>query len=105
VAIPSIGTDLNIVEVGPLYLCRLCSYRTPKADLQWPLTVFSLAYGCTLLLFGRMGDIFGGRIMFLAGSAWFSIWYVYNHLAVMSKAEEITYLGASGLPWLPTLPR
>ncbi|KAJ7888691.1 major facilitator superfamily-domain-containing protein [Mycena olivaceomarginata] len=65
VAIPSIGTDLNIVE----------------ADLQWPLTVFSLAYGCTLLLFGRMGDIFGGRIMFLAGSAWFSIWSIGTALA------------------------
>ncbi|KAJ6447412.1 major facilitator superfamily domain-containing protein [Mycena vitilis] len=57
VAIPSIGVDLRISE----------------ADLQWPLTVFSLAYGCTLLLFGRMGDIYGGRILFLAGSAWFAV--------------------------------
>ncbi|KAJ7248864.1 major facilitator superfamily [Mycena haematopus] len=65
VAIPSIGKDLNISE----------------ANLQWPLTVFSLAYGCTLLLFGRMGDILGGRIMFLLGSAWFSVWSVGTGLA------------------------
>ncbi|KAJ7826961.1 major facilitator superfamily domain-containing protein [Mycena leptocephala] len=58
VVIPSIGTDLNISE----------------PDLQWPLNVYSLTYGCTLLLFGRMGDIFGGRVMFLVGSAWFSVW-------------------------------
>ncbi|KAJ6468826.1 major facilitator superfamily-domain-containing protein [Mycena sanguinolenta] len=65
VAIPSIGKDLKIIE----------------ANLQWPLTVFSLAYGCTLLLFGRMGDIFGGRIMFLLGSAWYSVWSVGAGLA------------------------
>ncbi|KAJ7666801.1 major facilitator superfamily domain-containing protein [Mycena polygramma] len=65
VAIPSIGVDLHISE----------------ADLQWPLTVFSLAYGCTLLLFGRMGDIYGGRILFLAGSAWFAVWSIGTALA------------------------
>ncbi|KAJ6448959.1 hypothetical protein C8R47DRAFT_1265645 [Mycena vitilis] len=65
VAIPSIGVDLRISE----------------ADLQWPLTVFSLAYGCTLLLFGRMGDIYGGRILFLAGSAWFAVWSIGTALA------------------------
>ncbi|KAJ7718958.1 major facilitator superfamily-domain-containing protein [Mycena maculata] len=58
VAIPTIGQDLHFLE----------------QDLQWPVTVFSLAYGCTLLLFGRIGDIVGGRLMFLVGSAWFSAW-------------------------------
>ncbi|KAJ7590083.1 major facilitator superfamily domain-containing protein [Mycena floridula] len=58
VALPSIGKDLNFKQ----------------ADLQWPVNVFSLSYGCLLLFFGRVGDIFGGRFMFLAGSAWFGIW-------------------------------
>lgn len=30
-----------------------------------------------LLFFGRVGDIVGGRIMFLLGSAWFAAWHVY----------------------------
>ncbi|KAJ6474476.1 major facilitator superfamily [Mycena vitilis] len=60
VALPSIGKDLHIDE----------------ADLQWPLTVFSLSYGCTLLLFGRIADIFGGRLMFIVGSAWFTAWSI-----------------------------
>ncbi|KAJ7895279.1 major facilitator superfamily domain-containing protein [Mycena olivaceomarginata] len=46
-----------------------------KANLQWPLTIFSLAYGCTLL-FGRMADIFGPRILFLLSGAWFSVWCI-----------------------------
>ncbi|KAJ7185431.1 major facilitator superfamily-domain-containing protein [Mycena filopes] len=65
IALPTIGKDLQLNE----------------ADLQWPLTVFSLSYGCTLLLFGRIGDIVGGRFMFLAGSAWFSVWSIGAALA------------------------
>ncbi|KAF7370105.1 MFS general substrate transporter [Mycena sanguinolenta] len=80
VAIPSIGKDLNIIE----------------ANLQWPLTVFSLAYGCTLLLFGRMGDIFGARIMFLLGSAWFSAWSVGAGLA-HNLASITIFLAMLGL--------
>ncbi|KAF7349747.1 MFS general substrate transporter [Mycena sanguinolenta] len=80
VAIPSIGKDLNIIE----------------ANLQWPLTVFSLAYGCTLLLFGRMGDIFGARIMFLLGSAWFSVWSVGAGLA-RNLASITIFLAMLGL--------
>ncbi|KAF8209116.1 major facilitator superfamily domain-containing protein [Mycena galopus ATCC 62051] len=65
VAIPSIGRELNITE----------------ENLNWPLTVFSLTFGCTLLLFGSLSDIFGGRIMFLIGSAWFSVWSIGAALA------------------------
>ncbi|KAJ6614652.1 major facilitator superfamily-domain-containing protein [Mycena sp. CBHHK59/15] len=60
VSVPTIGKDLHFQE----------------ADLQWPVTVFSLSYGCTLLLFGRIGDILGGRVMFLMGSAWFTAWSI-----------------------------
>lgn len=34
-----------------------------------------LSYGCLLLFFGRLGDIVGGRLMFILGSCWFAIWY------------------------------
>ncbi|KAJ7205262.1 major facilitator superfamily domain-containing protein [Mycena pura] len=58
VALPTIGKDLHFKQ----------------SDLQWPLNVYALSYGCLLLFFGRLGDIVGGRIMFLSGSIWFSIW-------------------------------
>ncbi|THV01071.1 MFS general substrate transporter [Dendrothele bispora CBS 962.96] len=70
VALPAIGRDLNFKQ----------------ADLQWPVNVFNLSYGCMVLFFGRLGDIFGGKPMFLAGSAWFGIWslaaaFAQNHVA------------------------
>ncbi|EIW86181.1 MFS general substrate transporter [Coniophora puteana RWD-64-598 SS2] len=58
VALPTIGADLKFSE----------------ADLQWPMNVYALAYGCLMLLFGRVGDIVGGRFMFLAGSLFFAAW-------------------------------
>ncbi|KAJ7496663.1 major facilitator superfamily domain-containing protein [Mycena latifolia] len=83
VALPTIGKDLNISE----------------ADLQWPLTVSSLSYACTLLLFGRIGDIVGGRWMFLAGSAWFSAWCVSTarapNLASITIFSGMLGLGAA----------
>ena len=39
-----------------------------------------LSFGCLLLFLGRVGDIVGGRKMFLAGSLWFAIWYVLDIL-------------------------
>ncbi|KAF7302550.1 MFS domain-containing protein [Mycena chlorophos] len=58
VALPTIGKDLGFTQ----------------ADLQWPVNVYSLAYACCVLFFGRLGDIVGGRVMFLAGSTWFAVW-------------------------------
>ncbi|KZP30068.1 MFS general substrate transporter [Athelia psychrophila] len=65
VALPTIGKDLNFKQ----------------ADLQWPVNVYSLSYGCLLLVFGRLADIVGGRTMFLAGSAWFAAWSIATAFA------------------------
>ncbi|CAE6401962.1 unnamed protein product [Rhizoctonia solani] len=56
VALPSIQTELSISQ----------------SDLQWPVSVYSLTYGCFLLLSGRLADILGRRLLFLVGTAWFA---------------------------------
>ncbi|KAF8609409.1 MFS general substrate transporter, partial [Ceratobasidium sp. AG-I] len=56
VALPSIQKELAI----------------PQSDLQWPVSVYSLTYGCFLLLSGRLADILGRRLLFLAGTGWFA---------------------------------
>lgn len=58
VALPTIGRDLNFQE----------------GNLYWPVNVNSLSFGGLLLFCGRLGDILGGRFMFLVGSLWFAIW-------------------------------
>ncbi|MHC3473290.1 MFS transporter [Streptomyces sp. 7R007] len=55
VALPVLGTDLGM---------------SPSA-LQWAVTAFALPSGGFLLLFGRVGDLYGRRRLFLAGLALF----------------------------------
>ncbi|KAI0790533.1 major facilitator superfamily domain-containing protein [Abortiporus biennis] len=80
VAITSIGNDLKFKQ----------------EDLQWPLNVYALSYGCLLLLCGRLADTLGSKKMFLLGSAWFSVWSVGAALAPKPWAF-ILFLGFQGI--------
>lgn len=51
VALPVLGADLGMSQ----------------SALQWAVTAFALPSGGFLLLFGRMGDLYGRRKLFLAG--------------------------------------
>ncbi|MFD7631853.1 MFS transporter [Streptomyces sp. NPDC059851] len=55
VALPDLGRDLGLSQ----------------AALQWAVTAFALPSGGFLLLFGRIGDLYGRRKLFLAGLALF----------------------------------
>ncbi|USW53804.1 Putative major facilitator superfamily, MFS transporter superfamily [Septoria linicola] len=54
IILPTIGRDLNI----------------PSARQQWIVSAYSLTFGCFLLLWGRLADVYGKRLIFLWGSAW-----------------------------------
>lgn len=45
----------------------------PDSRLQWIVSAYSLTFGCFLLLWGRIADIFGKRFIFIAGSIWVTI--------------------------------
>ncbi|MEU3827173.1 MFS transporter [Streptomyces sp. SID486] len=55
VALPDLGGDLGM----------------SRSALQWAVTAFALPSGGFLLLFGRMGDLYGRRRLFLIGLALF----------------------------------
>ncbi|GJE97159.1 MFS general substrate transporter [Phanerochaete sordida] len=80
VAITTIGRDLGFSQ----------------EDLQWPVNVYSLSYGCLLLLCGRMADIWGSKRMFLAGSAWFSVWSIAAAFA-KNPPTFIIFAGLQGI--------
>jgi MFS family permease len=46
----------------------------PQASSVWPATAFSLVIASTLLVFGRLGDIWGGYPVFIWGLVWLLIW-------------------------------
>ncbi|KAI4738622.1 putative MFS multidrug transporter [Aureobasidium sp. EXF-12298] len=54
----------------------------PQASSVWPATAFSLVIASTLLIFGRLGDMWGGRQIFLSGLAWLVIWSIIAGFSV-----------------------
>ncbi|KAL5049107.1 hypothetical protein BDW71DRAFT_165552 [Aspergillus fruticulosus] len=45
----------------------------PAASAIWPSTSLSLAVTSTLLIFGRLTDMFGGYTIYIAGAGWLTI--------------------------------
>jgi EmrB/QacA subfamily drug resistance transporter len=56
VALPAIKSDLHFAQ----------------DDLQWVISAYAILFGGALLLGGRLADIFGRRLLFMAGLALFS---------------------------------
>src|SRR4051812_2303058 len=83
VAIPSIQKDLEISE----------------STVQWTLTAYAITFGGFLLLGGRMADLIGRRIVFIAGLLLFTLASLGCGLAwsagVLIIARAVQGLGAA----------
>ncbi|KAJ4300170.1 hypothetical protein N0V88_002839 [Collariella sp. IMI 366227] len=80
IILPTIGKHLDI----------------PEARLQWILSAYSLTFGCFLLFWGRVGDIYGKRIIFIGGSAWFAVTTLVNPFLPNEIAFDL-FRGLQGL--------
>ncbi|PHH70134.1 hypothetical protein CDD82_7311 [Ophiocordyceps australis] len=73
IILPTIGRELNV----------------PESRQQWVVSSYSLAFGCFLLLWGRVADMYGKRLIFILGSAWVTIMTVVNPLVSHEVAFDI----------------
>src|SRR5580765_1222654 len=80
VALPAIKDDLHFSQEG----------------LQWVITAYSLLFGGTLLLGGRLADLLGRRRLFMSGVALFTLGSLLSGLA-WSEAALIGTRGLQGL--------
>ncbi|KAI1807312.1 drug resistance protein [Daldinia bambusicola] len=62
IILPTIGEDLSI----------------PESRLQWIVSSYALTFGCFLLLWGRIADIYGKRSIFILGSAFVAVTTIIN---------------------------
>ncbi|KAI1638155.1 drug resistance protein [Biscogniauxia mediterranea] len=62
IILPSIGQDLNI----------------PDSRQQWVVSSYALTFGCFLLLWGRIADIYGKRLIFIWGSGFVAATMIAN---------------------------
>ncbi|KAK4155016.1 aminotriazole resistance protein [Chaetomidium leptoderma] len=80
IILPTIGHDLDI----------------PESRLQWILSAYSLTFGCFLLFWGRVADIYGKRKIFVLGSAWFAVTTLVNPFLPNEIAFDL-FRGLQGL--------
>ncbi|KAJ4415041.1 hypothetical protein N0V82_007557 [Gnomoniopsis sp. IMI 355080] len=80
IILPSIGNELSI----------------PSSRQQWIISAYSLAFGCFLLVWGRIADLYGKRLIFILGSAWVSLTLVINPF-VRNEAGFALFRGLQGL--------
>jgi EmrB/QacA subfamily drug resistance transporter len=67
-----------------------------QANLQWVVTGYALAFGGLLLLGGRLGDLYGRRLIFMVGVAVFAVASGLGGLA----QNEVMLLASRGLQGL-----
>ncbi|PNP74218.1 hypothetical protein FNYG_12267 [Fusarium nygamai] len=76
----------------------------PQAASVWPATAFSLVIASTLLVFGRLGDMWGGYPIFMWGLAWLLVWGVIAGFSInplmLDLCRALQGLGAG--TFLPT---
>jgi MFS family permease len=62
--------DLTVMNVALPSAQRSLDFST--ADRQWVVTAYTLSFGSLLLLGGRLADLLGRKVTFLAGLAGFA---------------------------------
>src|SRR3954452_17009171 len=80
IALPFIQHDLDI----------------STANLRWIVTGYALAFGSLLLLWGRLGDLFGRRKIFMVGLIVFGVASLLGGLAT-SEGRLLAARGRQGL--------
>ncbi|KAL3431613.1 MFS general substrate transporter [Aspergillus tetrazonus] len=65
-----IGSSFGIAETG---------------ELSWLIAGYSLTVGTFILIFGRMGDVFGYKRLIIIGLGWYAVWSLVSGLAVYSN--------------------
>ncbi|WP_021599408.1 MFS transporter [Actinomadura welshii] len=76
VAVMSLGVSLVVVDatiVGVLLPRIIGDLGLMTTDAEWVTSVYSLVFAALLIPFGRAGDLFGRRRMFVLGVAVFSV--------------------------------
>lgn len=71
----------------------------PADKSIWPAAAFSLAVAAFLLVFGRLGDMYGGYPIYVAGMAWLTVWSLIcgfsTNMVMMNVCRAMQGLGPS----------
>ena len=77
-----IGNDLHVSHAG---------------QLSWLMAAYSLTVGTFILPSGRLGDVFGHKLILIVGLCWFATWSLIAGIAVYASQGYILFVFARAL--------
>lgn len=72
------------LSIAPLQIISASFNTTPK-DLSWASAGYSLTVGTFIFVSGRLGDVYGHRLLFIVGFLWFGLWSIVGGFSVWSN--------------------
>lgn len=73
------------LSIAPQHIiARSFNIEDQPAKLSWFSAGYSLTVGTFILIAGRLGDVFGHKLFFVAGFAWFGLWSALAGFAAYS---------------------
>lgn len=82
ISMSQLMTDFFVSGFTVLLPTLIHELDIPQASSVWPATAFSLVIASTLLVFGRLGDMWGGYPVFIGGLAWLLLWSIIAGFSV-----------------------
>lgn len=71
------------MALSPLHIIgRSFGIENSPGQLSWLIAAYSLTVGTFILIAGRLGDLFGHKLLFIAGFLWFGLWSVLGGFGV-----------------------
>ncbi|KAJ5797314.1 uncharacterized protein N7503_006610 [Penicillium pulvis] len=70
------------MSIAPVHIIGDSFGITNPASLSWYAASYSLTVGTFILVAGRLGDVYGHRLMFIVGFLWFALWSVLAGFSV-----------------------
>src|SRR3954471_24355898 len=92
----SLGVSLIVVDatiINVLLPRVVADLRLTTTDAEWVASIYALTFAALLIPFGRAGDLFGRRRMFVLGTAIF----VLASLAVAVSGNAVALVGSRAL--------
>ena len=72
--------------IVPLHIIGESFGALNPGQLSWFTAAYSLTVGTFILIAGRLGDIFGHKLLFVSGFVWYALWSLVAGLTVYSHS-------------------
>ncbi|THC95644.1 hypothetical protein EYZ11_004857 [Aspergillus tanneri] len=73
------------MSVVPVHIIGESFNTSNPGELSWFAAAYSLTVGTFILVAGRLGDVYGHRLMFTIGFVWFGLWSLLGGFGVWSN--------------------